>query len=119
MPASTKDSGGKGPSQAPTPAPDPTPKVAVAKEDALEAPPVPPPAARTLKPVRFVCTLGADKPLDLGNGRMVAFHVPVDNVTQSRAAYGWYETADPLEIATIRAIITDKRRRYLFERESS
>jgi hypothetical protein len=56
-----------------------------------------------------------DKPLNLGNGREVQFHVPVDNVTRTRAAYGVYETSDLKEIELIRQTMKDHPYLFVFE----
>lgn len=93
----------------------PTPAKTVDRAEALEQPPAPAPSASTSKPVRFVRTMSPDYPLELGEGRVVQFHIPVDNVTRTRAAYGWYETSDPAEIGLLRKVVKEQPHLYVFE----
>lgn len=59
--------------------------------------------------------MSPDRPLDLGEGREVQFHVSVDNVTRARAAYGSYETSDPVEIELLRKVVKEQPYLFVFE----
>lgn len=92
----------------------PTPVIPVDKTKALDAAPaeIKAPAPET---VRFICTMGADQPLDLGGNRVISFHVPVNNVTGVRAAFGEYFTSDSEEIKALREVVATKPYLYVYE----
>lgn len=75
----------------------------------------PPPALPESPKVRFVRTMSADAPLDLGDGRTIRFEVPVSNVTGDRFAFGTYSTSDPDEIRELRKVVAEKPWLYVFE----
>lgn len=87
----------------------------VDRSEAFAGSPPASPAPQPADSVRFIRTMSADAPLDLGEGKTVSFHVPVDNVTGVRAAYGWYETSDPVEIRLLRTVVAEKPYLYVFE----
>lgn len=87
----------------------------VDRSEALNVPPAAPVSSEPAKVVRFVRTMSPDQPLELANGTVVSFHIPVDNVTRARAAYGWYETSDAAEIKLLREVVAQKPYLYVFE----
>lgn len=92
----------------------PTPVTPVDKTKALDAAPAAPSGPAPAK-VRFIRTMSADHPLELGGGRTVRFHVAVSNVTGVRAAFGEYFASDPEEIKALREVVASKPYLYVFE----
>ena len=68
----------------------PTPVIPVDKAKAMDSAPSERQATAT-EEVRFIRTMSADQPLELGGDRVVVFHVAINNVTGARAAFGEIE----------------------------
>ena len=92
----------------------PTLVTPVDKAKALDAAPAErkAPASET---IRFIRTMSADQPLELGGNKSVSFHVAVDNITGDRAAFGEYYTSDSDEIKALREVVATKPHLYVYE----
>lgn len=90
----------------------------VTREEALSmhATPTTKPSAAPRATVRFIRTMSPDQPLELGDGKSIHFHIPVNNVTGQCASYGTYLTDIPEEIEAIRKIKKEMPHLYVYER---
>jgi hypothetical protein len=92
----------------------PTPVTPIDKAKALDAAPAERKATAS-ETVRFIRTMSADQPLELGGNRVVRFHVAINNVTGVRAAFGEHYTSDPDEIKALREVVATKPYLYVYE----
>ena len=60
--------------------------------------------------------MSTDEPLNLGSGKTISFHIPVNNVTGQSATYGTYTTDVPEEIEAIRKIKKEQPHLYIYEK---
>jgi hypothetical protein len=92
----------------------PTPVIPVDKAKAMDSAPSERQATAT-EEVRFIRTMSADQPLELGGDRVVIFHVAINNVTGARAAFGEHYTSDIDEIKALRKVVAAKPHLYVYE----
>ena len=92
----------------------PNPVIPVDRVKALDAAPAERQATAP-EEVRFIRTMSADAPLELGGDRVVVFHVAINNVTGARASFGEHYTSDADEIKALRKVVATKPYLYVYE----